>query len=753
MLRLKKYMKPYILACILSIILLFGQGISDLNLPNLMSDIVNIGIQRSGIEHSSPDAISSDGMTMLQHFMTNEQKKTLTDNYTVIDSSSGNFDDYKEKYPYLNNSSKSIYVLNENLSENIYRENLDDIFGKSGFAFVLAMKDLSSKMGTETQSNSGDMSSMDMSEIDMSQIYQVVNSPMFSTIVPQSDIDKYIENAANADPTITESVSTSFTKIFYEELGINVSDIQSAYIFKIGIYMILITLLGAVSSILVSLLASKIGAGVARKLRSDLFTKVESFSNNEFDKFSTASLITRTTNDITQVQMLITMGLRMVCYAPIVGIGGVILAMGTTSSMSWIILLAILLLLVIMLIVFKVAMPKFKIIQKLIDRLNLVIRERLSGILVIRAFGTENHEEERFEKANKNLTNVNLFVNRVMAFLMPSMMFIMNGVSLLIVWVGSHQIEQATIQIGNMMAFIQYAMMIIMSFLMIAIMFIIIPRASVSADRIADVLECELSIKDKENPTKLPENAKGEIVFENVSFKYNNAESNVISDISFTAKPGQTTAFIGSTGSGKSTLINLIPRFYDVTEGKITFDGIDIRDISQYDLRENIGFVPQKGILFSGDIASNLRYGKNDATDDEIHTAAMIAQSEEFINSKPEKYSSPIAQGGTNVSGGQKQRLAIARALVKKAPVYIFDDSFSALDFKTDAALRKALKKYTGNSTVLIVAQRISTIMHAEQIIVLDEGKIVGKGTHNELLKNCETYHEIAVSQNSASEV
>lgn len=752
MFRLKKYMKPYILACLLAVILLFGQGLSDLNLPNLMSDIVNIGIQRSGIENCSPEAISSDGMQMMQTFMTDEQKQTVNKNYTLIDSSSNDYQKYQDKYSYLDDNTKSIYVLNDNLSKNTAREDLNNIFGQSSFAFVLTLNSLFEKTGTDEKNSSTDLSSVDISEIDISQMYNIVNSPMFSAAVPKDVIDKSVNDAKNADITITESVSTTFTKLFYEELGINISNIESAYRIKIGIYMILITMIGAVSSILVSLIAAKVGSGVARKLRLDLFKKVESFSNNEFDKFSTASLITRTTNDVTQVQMLITMGLRMACYAPIIGIGGLVLALGTTASMSWIILLAVILLLIIMLIVFKVALPKFKIIQKLIDRLNLVTRERLSGLLVIRAFGTEDYEEKRFEKANRDLTNVNLFVNRVMTFLMPSMMLIMNGVSLLVVWVGAHQIEQATIQIGNMMAFIQYAMMIIMSFLMIAMMFIIIPRASVSAERIADVLDCELTIKDKENPQKISKDATGKIVFENVSFRYNNAESDVISNISFTANPGETTAFIGSTGSGKSTLINLIPRFYDVTNGKITFDGVDIRDISQYDLRENIGFVPQKGILFSGDIASNLRYGKRDA-DDEIQRAAMITQSEEFINSKPEKYHSPIAQGGSNVSGGQKQRLAIARALVKKAPVYIFDDSFSALDFKTDAALRKALKKYTGNSTVIIVAQRISTIMHAEQIIVLDEGKIVGKGTHNELLKNCETYREIAVSQNSATEV
>ena len=758
MLRLKKYMKPYIFACILAIILLFGQGFSELILPNLMSDIVNVGIQRSGIEHSSPEAISSEAMQMLSHFVSNGENgesEVINKNYTLIESSSKDYQEYKEKYSYLDDLSKSVYVLNDNLSDGTTREELDDIFARASMSFVCAMKDVSEKLGVENSSENTntDISDFDVSDIDMSKMYGLVNSPMFYSLFSQSELDGYSSTAKSTDQTILTQVGTAFVKLFYNEIGISVADMQTRYILIVGLKMIGITIIGVLSTILVCLIAARIGAGVARKLRADVFEKIESFSNNEFDKFSTASLITRTTNDITQIQMLITMGLRMIFYAPIVGIGGIVLAAQTTTSMTWVIVVAVVVLLLILLVIYKIAMPKFKIIQKLIDRLNLVTRESLSGMMVIRAFGTEQHEEERFDKANQDLTKVNLFVNRVMTFLMPAMMFVMNGVSLLIVWVGAHQIEQATMQIGDMMAFIQYAMMIIMSFLIIAMMFIMIPRAAVSADRVADVLECELSIKDKENTKAIPENSQGRIVFDNVSFKYNNAENDVLSNISFTAEPGQTTAIIGSTGSGKSTLINLIPRFYDVTEGKITFDGTDIRDLKQHDLRENIGFVPQKGILFSGDIASNLRYGRNDATNEEIKQAAQVAQSEEFIESKPQKYNSPISQGGTNVSGGQKQRLAIARALVKKAPVYIFDDSFSALDFKTDAALRKALKKYTGNSTVIIVAQRISTIMHAEQIIVLDDGKIVGKGTHNELLKNCPTYKEIAVSQNSAMEV
>lgn len=746
MFKLKKYLKPYIFLILVAVVLLFGQGMAELNLPNYMSDIVNVGIQYSGIEHSSPDTISDNGMQLLTAFMSSEDKKIVEKNYTQITSQSDNYNDYHEKYSYLNDNKGSVYVLNESLKD-ISREDLDGIFGRACLTFVSVLKDFSNSSQNQA---SADNSSLDMENVDLEQLYEII--PVLS-LIPQDTIQKAQESVADMDSTILDSVGRTFTKLFYEEVGISVSNIQSAYIIQIGIIMVLITLGSAVCAILVGLIASIVGAGVAKKLRHDLFEKIENFSNNEFDKFSTASLITRTTNDITQVQMLITMSLRMFFYAPIMGIGGIVMAMSSTQSMTWIIVLAIVVLIAVLLVVFAIAMPKFKQVQKLIDRLNLVTRESLSGMLVIRAFGTEEHEEKRFDKANTDLTKVNLFINRVMTFLMPVMMLIMNGVSLLIIWVGAHQIEQATMQIGDMMAFIQYSMMIIMAFLMIAVMFIMIPRASVSAERIADVLECENSIKDKESPTPLPKKVKGEIVFENVSFQYKDAGEDVLSNISFTAKPGQTTAFIGSTGSGKSTLINLIPRFYDVTKGKITLDGIDIRDISQHDLRENIGFVPQKGVLFTGDIASNLRYGKNEATDEEISKAADIAQAQEFIQSKPEKYNTPISQGGTNVSGGQKQRLAIARALVKQAPIYIFDDSFSALDFKTDAALRKALKKYTGDSTVLIVAQRVSTIMHAEQIIVLNEGKIVGKGTHEELLKDCAEYKEIALSQLKSSEL
>ena len=742
MFKLKKYLKPHIVAIILAILFLFGEAVCELVLPNLMSDIVNVGIQNTGVENASPEVISTDGMTLLKPFMSDNSKKLIEKSYKLVESGTDSAKDYENAYPILKESGKGVYVLTDYSD----RSALDDIFGKASVALIAMMQDFAKQGNTSASSSKY----MDISNADITEMYKI--NPMLS-MIPQAKFDGYINDSNNADNQITNTVGCAMTKLFYKEVGIDMGQYQFNYIAKIGVYMLLITLAGGIFAILVSLIASKVAAGVAKDLRRDLFQKVESFSNREFDSFSTASLITRTTNDITQIQMFVVMAIRLICFAPIMGIGGMIMALQQGVSLSWIILLAIVLLIIVMVVICIVALPKFKSIQKMVDKLNLVTRESLTGMMVIRAFGTQKNEEERFDKANKDLTSVNLFVNRVMVILMPIITLIMNGVTLLIVWVGAHQIEAAQIQIGDMMAFMQYGMIIIMAFLMISMMFIMIPRASVSASRIAEVLESELSIKDSKNPKSLGENSKGEISFNNVSFKYGNAEDNVIENISFTAKPGQTTAFIGSTGSGKSTLVNLIPRFYDVTAGSITFDGIDIRDITQHELRSKIGFVPQKGVLFSGDIASNLRYGKRDASDSEIAEAAKVAQAEDFINSKLEKYESPIAQGGTNVSGGQKQRLCIARALAKKAPVYIFDDSFSALDFKTDAALRKALKKYTGDSTVLIVAQRISTIMDAEQIIVLDEGKMVGKGTHKELMQSCPTYREIASSQLNEEEL
>ena len=548
-------------------------------------------------------------------------------------------------------------------------------------------------------------------------------------------------------------MSVGAVKSEYAALGMDTGTMQTNYIIHTGILMMLVTLLSVVCSISVGFLSARTAAGLARDLRRNVFQRVESFSSTEFDKFSTASLITRSTNDVTQIQMVVLMSMRMVIYAPIIGVGGIIRALAKSTSMWWIIALAVIVLLGLVLTVFSIALPKFKVIQSLIDRLNLVTRENLSGMMVIRSFSMQEFEEKRFDKANVDLTSVSLFINRVMVVMMPVMMLIMNGVTVLIIWVGAHQVAQSHMQVGDMIAFMQYAMQIVTAFLMLSMMFIIIPRAAVSADRIADVLETDPQIKDPENPRQFPTSFKGNIEFRNVNFRYPGAEENVLHDISFTAKPGQTTAFIGTTGSGKSTIVNLVPRFYEVSGGAILLDGIDIREVTQHDLREKIGFVPQKGNLFSGTIESNLLYADENATDEELKVAADVSQSSEFINAKPEGMQTEIAQGGMNVSGGQKQRLSIARALVKKAPIYIFDDSFSALDFKTDAALRKALKENTGSSTLLIVTQRIATVINAEQIIVLDEGKVVGKGAHEELMKSCEVYQGIALSQLSKEEL
>jgi len=569
--------------------------------------------------------------------------------------------------------------------------------------------------------------------------------------LPQAQLTRIMDAidqqfSALGDKMVTQA-AVAAVRSEYEALGMDMGQVQNNYILRVGSIMLLLTLLSGLCTIAVAFLSARTAAGAARDIRRDVFENVEHFSNAEFDKFSTASLITRSTNDITQIQMVVVIMIRMMFYAPILGIGGVIRMLGKDSSMWWLIAVAVMILISLILIVFSIALPKFRAIQKLVDRLNLVSRENLAGMMVIRAFNMQDFEEERFDKANIDLTAVSLFINRLMVIMMPFMMLIMNGLSLAIIWVGAHQVAQANMQVGDMIAIMQYAMQIVMSFLFLSMLFIILPRASVSADRIADVLETELSITDPEKPKQLAEPFKGNIEFRNVSFRYPGADEDVLHDISFTARPSETTAFIGSTGSGKSTIINLFPRFYDVTEGSILVDDVDIREITQHQLRDKIGYVPQKGVLFSGTIESNLRYADENATDDMLASAIDIAQVTEFVNSKEEGLQAEISQGGANVSGGQKQRLSIARALVNNPPVYIFDDSFSALDFKTEAALRKELKEKTGDSTVLVVTQRVSTVMNAEQIIVLEEGKIVGKGTHEELMETCETYKEIAVSQ------
>lgn len=610
---------------------------------------------------------------------------------------------------------------------------------------MTVVKDLAEQSGQDIAAGDTDSKAMDMSKLG-----ELV--PMLA-MLPQGMVDDAIAAAAATPESMLSQTAAVFTKGFYMQLGADTDAMQTSYIFRTGGKMLLMALLLAVCAISVGFCGSRMGAGIARDLRRDIFAKVTSFTNNEYDKFGTASLITRSTNDVTQVQGLVTMGLRIMCYAPIIGIGGTIMALSKSVSMAWVIALAVVLILGLICTISAIAMPRFKIMQQLVDKLNLVSRENLSGMMVIRAFATQDFEEKRFDKANKDLADNNLFVFRAMATMMPVMMLVMNGVSLLIVWVGGHQIADSAMQVGDMMAFIQYTMQIIMSFLMISMMFVMVPRASVSAGRIADVLASESSVQDAPQPRHLPEKVKGLVQFNDVSFHYEGADENVLEHVTFTARPGETTAFIGSTGSGKSTLINLIPRFYDVSAGSVTVDGVDVRDIPQHELRDAIGYVPQKGVLFSGDISSNLRYGGEDADADVLRRAAEVAQATEFIDELPDGFETAISQGGTNVSGGQRQRLSIARALVKKAPVYIFDDTFSALDFKTDAKLRKALKGYTEGATVLIVAQRVSTIMHAEQIVVLDEGRVMGIGTHRELLASCKTYREIAESQLSKEEL
>ena len=733
--KLFQFLKPYAPRVLLILCVLVVQAYCDLSLPTYTSNIVNVGIQQSGIDEEIPENISEEEMNRLLLFVSEDDRQDIQDAY---EKSSESFD-YDGEVLTLKDSVKSD------------NEKLDALTEEMKLPMMLTA-------GFENGSDTTKQMEGQLKE-QMSQVPGIEKMSVFDIFGMMDDtqraaiVDKITEQMDKMPDSILDQAAISYVKSTYEQIGLDTGHMSTVYILKTGAKMLGLAALGMAASILACLMASRVGAKVGRGLRRDTFRKVIGFSNAEFDKFSTASLITRSTNDIQQIQLLTVMILRIVLYAPIMAIGGILKVSKTNVDMFWIIGLAVLLIVMVVAVLFIVVMPKFKIVQNMVDKLNLVSREILTGLPVIRAFHTEKHEEERFDKANKDLTKLNLFVNRAMTFMMPTMMLVMNGITVLIVWAGGHSINDGAMQVGDMMAFIQYAMQIIMSFLMICMISVMLPRAAVSAERVDKVLKSETKIHDPKEPKTLPKNGKGEVAFEHVSFHYPGAEEDVLHDITFTAKPGETTAFIGSTGCGKSTLVNLIPRFYDVTEGKITIDGQDVRDLTQHELRDKLGYVPQKGVLFSGNIASNIMFGNPAGSEQEMTEAAQIAQAVEFIDTKPERYKSPISQGGANVSGGQKQRLSIARAIAKHPDVYIFDDSFSALDYKTDTVLRSALKEKTTDSVVLIVAQRISTILHAEQIIVLDDGKIVGKGTHEELLKTCDAYYQIAASQLSESEL
>ncbi len=746
MLRLTRYLKPYAWMILLAVVLLFVQANADLALPDYLSKIVNVGIQQGGVDSVVPVAIRQSEMDRLAIFLDDADKTALLAQYMLVDQTSPDHAALVKKYPTLAN--EPVYVAGE-----LDQTTIDTLapalsqawLAVSAIEQIIADPSKAAAMG-------GGFGGFDLSKLPAGTDLFMLLKQLPAAQITQMKARMQEQFAALGDSMVTQAAIRT-VKAEYVALGMDAEKLQTAYILRIGGQMLLLTLLSVACTIAVGFIAARTSAGLARDLRKAVFEKVENFSGIEFDKFSTASLITRTTNDVTQVQMVTMMMVRMVIYAPIMGVGGVIRAMGKGSGMWWLIAVAVAILLSLIAIVFSIALPKFKSIQKLVDRLNLVARENLSGMMVIRAFNMQSFEENRFDKANRDLTAVSLFINRVMVIMMPLMMFIMSSLMLAIIWVGAHQVAEATMQVGDMMAFMQYAMQIVMSFLMLSMMFIMLPRAAVSGDRIADVLETEPTIHDPEMPQAFAKPVRGVVEFRDVGFRYPGADANVLCGINFTAQPGQTTAIIGSTGSGKSTVVNLIPRFFDVTEGAILVDGIDIRAVSQHDLRDQIGYIPQRGTLFSGTIESNLRYADDGADAETLRWAADIAQASEFIDARPEGMDAEIAQGGVNVSGGQKQRLAIARALVKKPPIFIFDDSFSALDFKTDAALRRALKTQTGDSTLLIVTQRVATVKNAEQIIVLEEGKMVGKGTHRELMETCKTYQEIALSQLSKEEL
>ena len=746
MMKLMKFVKPYRWMLLFSITLIFAQANLDLALPDYLSRIVNTGIQQGGVEDAMPEAIRASEMDKVIIFLNAQDKEDILASYSLVTDSSPDYDTYLEKYPTL--ADEPIYVLNDISQSEI--ERLDPAMAKalltvSGIEKALEDPEAAAQM-------SGAFGGFDPSKLppgmDVFTLLGKLPADQLSKITDSVD-----EKFSSLGETMIVQAGVNVVRDEYKALGMDTEQLQNNYILTAGAWMIGLTLLSGVATIIVGFLSAKIAAGMARDIRRDVFQHVESFSSTEFDKFSTASLITRTTNDVTQIQMVSMMMIRMMFYAPLMGVGGIIKVISNESPLAWIIGVAVLMLISLIAVVFSLSLPKFKIIQKLTDRINLVARENLTGMMVVRAFTMEGFEEKRFDVANKDLTAVSLFINRVMVVMMPLMMLIMNVMLLGVIWFGANEVAASNMQVGDMMAFMQYSMQIVMSFLMLSMMFIMIPRASVSADRIHEVLSTEPHIHDPKEAKKFAEPFKGEIEFRNVSFRYPGGDIDAVQNISFVAKPGQTTAFIGSTGAGKSTIVNLIPRFYEVSDGSIFIDGIDIRDVTQHDLREKIGYVPQKSALFSGTIESNMLYADKNATSEMLQSAIEIAQAKEFVSEKPEGMATEIAQGGTNVSGGQKQRLSIARAIVKKPPIYILDDSFSALDFKTDSALRRAFKEKSKDSTLLIVTQRVSTIKNAEQIIVLDDGKIVGKGTHNELMETCETYKEIALSQLNMEEL
>ncbi len=737
-------MLKYTIYLLCGIVFLLGQALFDLSLPGLMSDIVNVGIQRQGIEEVAPQVIQPELFSVLSLYMNDEEFTAASSGYTLFSELDADWQDRIES-TFPEAASTNAMVLT---AEDGHKDWVDFAFAKAEYALVQTMTELAQQTG-EYQDITQDMGADGNLHFDYNQFSQILPAIIG---LPQEHFEEMAALAADTPESTTAGVSAVFNYAIYEAYGANSAVMQTLYILQTGLFMLLLSVAQAACAVVAGFCFARFGAGMARDLRMALFQKVSAFSSAEMDGFSTSSLLTRTTNDITQVQLLFTMGLRLMVFAPIMGIGGVVLALGRSVSMSWVIGLGVLLVLCVIGVLFFVAMPRFKIIQKQIDRLSQVARESLTGLMVVRAFNNQTFQQERFEKANREFTDNNLFVNRAFASMMPAMMLIMNVVSLLIVWVGAEQIAQSQLQVGDMMAYMQYAMQIIMSFLFIAFIFIILPRAQVSAERIDEVLSTKNSIQDPENPRSVEEPYK-ELCFDNVTFCYGKADEQALSNVSFVAKAGQTTAIIGATGAGKTTLVNLIPRFYDVSEGSVQVNGIDVREMRMQELRREIGYIPQKSLLFSGSVESNLRYGDETADEETLQKAVEIAQAADFVAGMDEGLESEISQGGKNVSGGQRQRLAIARALVKKAGIYIFDDSFSALDFATDVRLRKALKPYTENSIVLVVAQRISSIMNAEQIVVLEEGRVVGIGTHKELLKTCAEYREIAESQLSKEEL